>query len=190
MTMIESPIQMEDCNNICIQLQTRDFNEDSKTLRSLPSFNSDSEPPSYFEALRIPQQQQHPHDLSLTQQQQESDTKESSFVPSSISQLRHHYIRTQHLPASVYSNNQANISNIQKPSETYFVWSVFTTFYCVFIGVAALVLSYQIYTLNKEQNYQKAFTKSKLCRNVNIAGLFVGIVYLIIAILICLLPRY
>ena len=180
MTTIENRIVMDECNNICIQLQSRELDE--KTLRSSPSFNSDSEPPSYFEALRIPQPQ-----LELTNQ--EVDSKESSFIPN---QVRHHYIRTQNLPASIFSNhnNMTTYLEEQKPSETYFVWSTFTTFYCFFVGIIALVLSFQVYYCNQEQNFQKAFSKSKLCRNVNVAGLFCGIIYLTIGIVICLLPRY
>lgn len=187
MTAGENSIVLDDSNNICIQLQSRENHTithiDDKTNRSSPSFNSDSEPPTYFEALRIP----HPMQL----QQAEEDSKDTSFnfnQPAVFNHQRHHYIRTQHLPASIYSNNQ-NRMNINLPSETYLVWSIFTTVYCVFIGIIALILSIQIYHYNKQENYQKAFHRSKICRNVNIAGLFIGIIYLSIGIVACLLPR-
>ncbi len=194
--MNENRIISEDA----IQLQTREMitnvnsNQDKEEIRSSPSFNSDSEPPSYFEALGLPQT----HILTTTIG---LDSKESNFsqsIPTIFIQnpqhQRHHYIRTEHLPASVYTNNNNNnnnnmnsSSNILKPSETYLVWSVFTTIYCVILGVIALVLSIQVYHLNKEENYEKAYIKSKLCRNLNVAGLFFGIVYLAIGVLVVLI---
>ncbi len=201
----------EDTNNINIQLQARETNHnntsilDDKTIRSSPSL--DSEPPSYFEALHFEGFPQHINTLDINL------NKESSFnlppypMNSSPPPLhhynrnhnhqRHHYIRTENLPASIYCQNSSNSHRFQfhnttnsnlKPSETYLFWSIFTTIYCVFIGVVALVLSIQVYHYNKKANYQRAHTKSKLCRNFNIAGLFFGIVYLTIGIVACLVP--
>lgn len=201
---------VEDSNNISIQLQTREANPnsntsimDDKTIRSSPSL--DSEPPSYFEALHFEGFPQHMNNLDA------DVNKESSFnlppypIHSSPrhhhhynhNHQRHHCIQTENLPASIYCHNSSNHHRFQrhnttnsnlKPSETYLFWSIFTTIYCVFIGVIALVLSIQVYHCNKEANYQKAHTKSKLCRNFNIAGLFFGIVYLTVGIVACLVP--
>lgn len=134
---------------------------------------------------------------------------QSSPPSFNCSMIQHgHQIRTANIPLiyqqspyplneSIISNNRFNIQNnqsnnnstVQKPSETYIVWSIFTTIYCIFIGIAALVLSIKVYHYNKQGNYQKAYAKSKIARNLNIAGLFFGIIYMGIGIIATLLPR-
>ena len=130
--------------------------------------------------------------------------KENSFELSPSSNYpypqRHHVIRTHNLPSlyqqryqspSSTSNNlqqTGSLNSVQKPSETYIVWSIFTTVYCVFIGVAALVLSIKVHHYNKQGEYQKAFSRSRIARNLNIAGLFFGFIYMGIGLIACLLP--
>jgi hypothetical protein len=88
------------------------------------------------------------------------------------------------------NNNNSNlVGSIHKPSETFFVWSIFTTIYCVFIGLVALVFSIKVHHYNKQGDYENAFASSKLARNFNIAGLFFGVVYMAIGILVCFMPR-
>ena len=113
---------------------------------------------------------------------------------------RHHIIRTNNLPSLYQQRYQSHssvnnsmqptgsVNSIHKPSETYIVWSIFTTVYCVFIGVAALVLSIKVHHYNKQGEYQKAFSRSRIARNLNIAGLFFGFIYMGIGLIACLLP--
>lgn len=147
----------------------------------------------------------------LPYQQQQQQPSMSTSISHQPNHQRQHVMRAHHLPPiyqqagnasysysshALGNNSHVNNSNSstvesqsQKPSETYLIWSIFTTIYCVIIGVPALVLSIQVYHYNKQGEYQKAFNKSKLARNVNFAGLFVGIVYLAIGFLACFLPR-
>ena len=178
-------------------------------MRSSPSFN-DSEPPSYFEAIGI----SHPAAVNLNtdipsshelhRMPKASSNKEFATTQQPNHQ-RHHVIRTQNLQPSLYPSQQARYnfsycssntnntldntaSSHQKPSETYMVWSVFTTVYCVFIGVVALVLSIKVHHYNKQGDFRRAYARSKLARNINIAGLFFGFIYMGIGLLACFLP--
>ena len=92
---------------------------------------------------------------------------------------------------NVHQNIGMESSNHQylKPSETYMVWSIFTTLYCVLIGVPALVLSIKVYHYNKQEQFDKAYSRSRIARYLNIAGLFFGIVYIGIAAITCFFPR-
>jgi hypothetical protein len=131
--------------------------------------------------------------------------------PSVLSYVPNHYrqpvlaSRVHHnLPQSLnpnqvrYSDAQLNNSesqmtqstdSIQKPCQTYLAWSIFTTFYCVFIGIPALVLSIRVSQFNKQGLYQKAYTRSKIAKYLNVTGLFFGFVYLGAVVLTVLLPR-
>ena len=181
-------------------------NLDKIHIRASPSFN-DSEPPSYFEAVGIS-----PQPDSVNQQQRIpklNSTKEQSFECSTSqcqpNHQRHPIIRTQHLQPSLYGQQQQNqrynfsycsenthnsINSVSylKPSETYMVWSIFTTVYCVFIGVVALVLSIKVHHYNKQGDFARAYSRSRIARNINIAGLFFGIIYMGIGLLACFLP--
>jgi hypothetical protein len=210
--------------------QRQDEHNLDKT-RTSPSFNNDSEPPSYFEAIGIHpanettasnqnhnssrlsslQFQKGPKCLSNTPSVCQTSSYISSNKEFSIQESpgcilinnpqhqRHHIIRTPYIYSqSAMSSSYAStpradrnyiadtsLGSIAKPSETYLVWSIFTTIYCVLIGVVALVLSIKVYHYNKEGNYAKAFSRSRIARNLNIAGLFVGFVYMGIILLIC-----
>jgi hypothetical protein len=83
----------------------------------------------------------------------------------------------------------ASTDSIQKPCPTYLIWSIFTTFYCVFIGVPALVLSIKVHHYNKRGFYQKAYTRSKIAKYLNVTGLFFGFIYLGAVGLTFVLPR-
>jgi len=89
---------------------------------------------------------------------------------------------------SIESGDQTTGNNSHKPSETYLVWSIFTTFYCLFIGIIALVFSIKVRHYNKECNFPKAYSASKIARNFNIAGLFFGVIYIAVVLLVCVLP--
>ena len=196
-------------------------------IRSSPSVISNSEPPSYFEALGITpnsvilntdgnsitlqtqlnnnQNLDKPPTIFAKELSYSSETKPSSNQPqiptifyNNIScpyYQRHHVFRNQNvcdsnqnnIPSALRLNSEA--SNMQKPSETYLVWSIFTTIYCVFVGIFALILSIRVAYFNKQGNFDKAHRRAKIARNFNIAGLFFGIVYMAIGIITCLLPR-
>ncbi|CAF0825294.1 unnamed protein product [Brachionus calyciflorus] len=174
--------------------------------RSSPSF-VDSEPPSYFEAIGI---NHHKSDSTNT-------SRLSSFQTNRLPKISLHTAPELNSKQTSSRFNSKSINNIQninqrpniisqqnshqvfrgesfendhnlKPSETYMIWSIFTTFYCIFIGLPALVLSIKVYHYNKEEQYQKAYSRSRYARYLNIAGLFVGVIYLGIAILVCLIP--
>jgi len=105
---------------------------------------------------------------------------------------RQQFIRTRDLTESnhpYYNYTYESGSGSLKPSETYIFWSVFTTIYCVFIGMVALVFSLKVKHYNKVGLFQKANSASKIARNFNIAGLLFGVVYLAIGLLVCFLPR-
>ena len=189
-------------------------NLDKIHIRESPSFN-DSEPPSYFEAIGISHpvtpvatilnintnQEQRMPKLNSTKEQTYDC---SSSSPSQPNHQRHHVIRTQHLQhsnsygqqnqrynfsfCSNNTNNSMNSVNYLKPSETYMVWSIFTTVYCVFIGVVALVLSIKVHHYNKQGDFARAYSRSRIARNINIAGLFFCIIYMGIGLLACFLP--
>ena len=193
-----SSMNSEDSNNL-----------DKVHIRASPSFN-DSEPPSYFEAIGITHHAINLNtDASALPLQQERMPKLNvnkedviEYTPNIPHHQRHHVIRTQNLPPSLYhqnqrynfsycssnTNNSMNSVNYLKPSETYMVWSIFTTVYCVFIGVVALVLSIKVHHFNKQGDYRRAYSRSKIARNINIAGLFFGIIYMGIGLLACFLP--
>lgn len=194
----------------------------SDKTRSSPSFNNDSEPPTYFEAVGIPQNslilniddlnhdstntsrfssfQQRLPKISMNTSPEAYNKDFSSNQPSQNyvpNHQRHPVLtRSYNLPLSVTqqnrnmcTNNESNsLDSISKPSETYLVWSIFTTIYCVFIGVPALVLSIKVYHYNKQEDYQKAYSRSKITRYLNIAGLLFGIVYMTIGVIACLVP--
>jgi hypothetical protein len=186
-------------------------NLDKIHIRESPSFN-DSEPPSYFEAIGISHPVTPVLNLNTNQEQRMpklNSTKEqaydcSSSLSSQPNHQRHHVIRTQHLQhsnsygqqnqrcsfsfCSNNTNNSINSVNYLKPSETYMVWSIFTTVYCVFIGVVALVLSIKVHRYNKQGDFARAYSRSRIARNINIAGLFFGIIYMGIGVLACFLP--
>lgn len=186
--------------------------------RSSPSF-VDSEPPSYFEAIGINHNNViiGPNGLSndsantsrLSSFQTNlrlpkvslETSQDSIFKPTSNRSNNSHYISNNpnqninRLPIiisqqNVHQNIEIGTSNqYLKPSETYMVWSIFTTLYCVLIGVPALVLSIKVYHYNKQEQFDKAYSRSRIARYLNIAGLFFGIVYIGIAVLTCFIPR-
>jgi hypothetical protein len=190
-------------------------NVDINKVRSSPSFN-DSEPPSYFEAVRISNNNVLLENFPATQQTttttvtmrqpnhqlpvsiSSKDFSESNNYASGDNRTTHVF-RNFNLPSSIYQHEENVIQrcstnprqvNIEcKPSETYLVWSIFTTIYCVFIGIFALVLSIKVRKLNKVGDYKKANRFSRVVWYLNISGLFFGFVYLGIALLTCLLPR-
>lgn len=174
--------------------------------QSSPSFINDSEPPSYFEAIGISSNINANADNAqfLQQQQQQQPIKVNSNKDTiRPNHQRHHVICTQNIQPNLYQNQGYNCSSLSsnnntmatndsinylKPSETYLVWSIFTTVYCVFIGVVALVLSIKVHHYNKQGDFCRAYSRSKIARNINIAGLFFGIIYMGIGLLACFLP--
>ena len=194
-------------------------NDDTDKIRASPSFISDSEPPSYFEAVGIAQQINfstyggasdiNSHGAHKQQRMNNSKKGEVSYSSHKETPIqttgpstqhypnhqRHHIIRTRNLePNNVsnyhgsYNSNSDSIESVLKPSETFMVWSIFTTIYCVFIGIVALIFSIKVHHYNKQGDYEKAYSRSRLAKYFNIAGLFVGIVYMAIGALICFLP--
>ncbi|RNA28093.1 hypothetical protein BpHYR1_017565 [Brachionus plicatilis] len=177
-------------------------------LRSSPSFN-DSEPPSYFEAIginhvnlnqiesvntsRLPSFRNDRLPKISLQIAPESRIKQySRGTSTSIGQSTNHTRGTNRLPVDIFQQNATQfhenenrvMSEITQPSETYFVWSIFTTFYCVLVGLPALIFSIKVYHYNKEEEYEKAFSRSKIVWYLNLTGLFCGIVYVGIVVLI------
>ena len=101
------------------------------------------------------------------------------------------YINSGSVSASATRDGRSGaVVLAQKPSESYLIWSIFTTFYCVFIGIAALVLSLRVRHYNQRQEYEKAYERSRLVRNLNIFGLFFGIVYIGILLIACFFPKF
>lgn len=182
-------------------------------LRSSPSFN-DSEPPSYFEAIGINHvnlnQIESPRISNLSSIQNsrlpkislntapESGFKKNSgptdiYINQSLSNTR----KINRIPISALQDDIRQFNEtenrieagISKPSETFLFWSIFTTVYCVFIGLPALIFSIKVYHYNKEENYEKAQSRSKIAWYLNLAGLFCGIVYISVVVLILFIPR-
>lgn len=120
------------------------------------------------------------------------DSQPNTYQPTP---QRQQIIRTRDLQSSnpyynyTYDTTLGHTMDTVKPSESYIFWSVFTTIYCVFLGLVALIFSIKVKHYNKEGLFQKAYSASKLARNFNIAGLFFGVVYLAIGLLVCFLPR-
>lgn len=94
--------------------------------------------------------------------------------------------------SNISTNNLRNLNSLEssllKPSEPYMVWSIFTTIYCVLIGVPALIYSIKVYHYNQQGEYQKARTRSKMAKCLNIIGLFCGLFYMILGVFACLFP--
>lgn len=173
--------------------------------RSSPSFN-DSEPPSYFEAIGI-------NHVNLNQVESSNTYSPSSFqngrltkislAPQSRSKQDSERINNVKIeaknnrrglnrqPILIFQQNSRRVDEnssenrrIDQPSETYLIWSVLTTFYCVIIGLPALIFSIKVYHYNKDEEYEKAFSRSKVAWYLNLIGLFFGILYVGIVALI------
>ena len=172
---------------------------DLNKTRSSPSFN-DSEPPSYFEVIStIPttmamapvtmRQQNRPLSIS-SKYLSENDNNNNTSTFRQATVIYQHDGEPNVPNAPVVVNGDVDcIDCCSKPSETYMVWSIFTTIYCVFIGIFALFISFRVRNYNKRGNFKEAYALSRIVWYLNIAGLFFGIVYLAIALLTCLLPR-
>jgi hypothetical protein len=136
----------------------------------------------------------HNNNNSTKEQQQTTNPSTVSYAPN---HRRMHVLRSHNLPASIvnqnpryYSNSNLNgINNsscsIQKPCETYLAWSIFTTVYCVLVGLPALIFSIKVHHLNKQGEYDKAFSRSKIAKYLNVTGLFFGFVYMGIVLFTC-----
>lgn len=175
--------------------------------RSSPSFN-DSEPPSYFEAIGINHvnlNQVESSNLSCLSSCQngripkisletapQSSSKQDSRRPENFSiESANNKRGLNRQPIIIFQQNRGRAGEntsengrINHPSETYFIWSVLTTFYCVIIGLPALIFSIKVYHHNKEEEYEKAFSRSKVAWCLNLIGLFFGIFYIGIVALI------
>ena len=181
-----------------------------KTARYSPSM-IDSEPPSYFDVIGGGSRK--PSILTVTSPSMQlpkvtlspTYTKETqlSYTPNHRRQQAVSANPRHQLPRSLNPNqvclssgtegavraSRVSFDSIQKPCDTYLAWSIFTTVYCIFIGVPALILSIKVYHYNKQSLYQKAYSRSKVAKYLNITGLFFGFVYLGVVLLTFILPR-
>ncbi|KAA0716463.1 hypothetical protein E1301_Tti009410 [Triplophysa tibetana] len=74
--------------------------------------------------------------------------------------------------------------------KTYLVWSIINTFCCCFpIGVAAIIFSCRVNTANSLGDGTKARESSRTARNLNIAAVVIGIIFIIIVIVASMVSK-
>ncbi|KAA0706214.1 hypothetical protein E1301_Tti019733 [Triplophysa tibetana] len=73
---------------------------------------------------------------------------------------------------------------------TYLAWSIFNTLCCCFpLGIAAIVFSCRADTAIKSGDTTKASDSSRTARNLNIAGMVIGIIFIIIIIVASVIKK-
>ncbi|XP_066517614.1 dispanin subfamily A member 2b-like [Hoplias malabaricus] len=73
---------------------------------------------------------------------------------------------------------------------TYLGWSIFNTLCCCLpLGIAAIVFSCRADTANTVGDGSRAHEHSRTARNLNIAALVIGIIFIIIIIVVKVLEQ-
>ena len=140
---------------------------------SSPSF-SDSEPPNYYEATGAQQVIYTTHGSG------------QNFVSKQPQQQNS--IISSDTTTSTYNRSYLNMA-YEEPKD-YLLWSIFTTVYCFFIGVIALLVSLRVKHLNSKGRYDASFNQSKIARNLNICAVFFGFILATISLFLFFFPLF